>query len=116
MSSNEFIATSGYYFQDYYYDPACTDQGIEYLDEHNGHDHDGLGYHYHVSRAELDDGTLTDVFPFYIGPTYAGTLQDDAIASCSTGAGGGPGGGGPPGGGSPGGGPPPLGNLFSSRR
>ena len=110
MSSNQFIATSGYYFQDYYYDPSCTAQGVQYLDEHNGHDHDGLGYHYHVSRAELSDGTLTDVFPFYIGPTYAGTLQDEAIASCSTGTGTGPGGGGPPGGSGPPGGGPPTGS------
>lgn len=107
LSSNQFVTTSGYYFQDYYYDAACTEQGLEYLDKHNGHEHDGLGYHYHVTRAKDGEGNFTDVFPFYIGPTYAGTLQDNAIASCSTGAGGGgPGGGGPggpPGGGGPGG-------------
>ena len=108
MSSNTFTATSGYYFEDYYYDAACTALGIEYLDEHNGHEHDDLGYHYHITLSDDGDGTYTDVFPFYVGPTYAGTLQDNAIASCGTGGGmgGGPpggGGGGPPGGG---GGPP----------
>ncbi len=107
MSGNEFVTTSGYYFEDYYYDASCTAQGIEYLDEHNGHDHDGLGYHYHVSVEQLADGTLRDVFPFYVGPAYAGVLQDNALAQCSTGqmlpppGGGGGGEGGPPQGGPP---------------
>jgi hypothetical protein len=85
MSGNVFTATSGYFLQDYYYDASCTAQGIQYLDEHNGHDHDGLGYHYHVTLKKADDGSLKDVFPFYVGPRYAGTLQDNAIATCSTG-------------------------------
>ncbi|MEM7126630.1 MAG: YHYH protein [Chloroflexota bacterium] len=89
-SSNELLATSGYYFQDYYYDAACTEQGIEYMDEHNGHEHDGLGYHYHVTRSDNGDDTFEDIFPFYMGPTYAGTLQDEAIAACDTGQNNGP--------------------------
>lgn len=98
LSGNQFVATSGYYLQDYYYDASCTAQGVEYMDKFNGHSHDGLGYHYHITRAEVEDGTYTDVFPFYIGPTYAGTLQDEAIAMC---------GGGPP----P---PPPLSGAIIS--
>ncbi len=108
MSGNEFVTTSGYYFEDYYYDASCTAQGIEYLDEHNGHDHDGLGYHYHVTVEQLADGTFSDVFPFYVGPAYAGVLQNNAIAACSTGQMMGPPGGGeggPPQGGGPGGPP-----------
>lgn len=107
MSGNTFTATAGYYFQDYYYDAACTAQGIQYLDEHNGHEHDGLGYHYHVTQVDNGDGTYTDAFPFYVGPTYAGTLDENALAACGTAAGGGPPGGGPGGnaGGPPGGQP-----------
>jgi hypothetical protein len=98
LSGNVFTTTSGYYLQDYYYDATCTTQDIEFLDEHNGHTHDDLGYHYHVSVEKAADGSLKDVFPFYVGPRYAGKLQDNAIATCNTGAG--------PGGGPPGGGPP----------
>ncbi len=101
MSGNKFPATSGFFLQDHYYDPTCTAQGIQYLDKHNGHDHDGLGYHYHITVKKANDGALLDVFPFYIGPRFAGKLQDSAITTCSTGAGG------PPGGGP--GGPPPGG-------
>lgn len=98
LSQNSFIATSGFYFQDYYYDAACTAQGGAALDEHNGHDHDGLGYHYHVTRTRNPDLTLSDVFPYFVGPTYAGTLPPESFASCDAGGnpGGGPGGGGPP--------------------
>ncbi len=106
LSGNVFVTTSGYYFEDYYYDPSCTTQGVAYLDEHNGHDHDGLGYHYHVTVVDNGDGTFTDVFPYYIGPNYAGQLLDGGIATCG-GMGGGPGGGGPGGGPPGGGGGPP---------
>lgn len=92
LSRNTFVTTSGFYFQDYYYDSACTAQGEEYLDEHNGHDHDGLGYHYHVTMGETGDGDYTSVFPYYVGPTFAGELMDNAITQCG---GRGPGGGGP---------------------
>jgi len=83
LSGNSFTAESGIYFQDYYYDSACTALGGPYLDEHNGHDHDGLGYHYHVT-AEQDGDSLTGVFPFIIGPTFYGELQDQAVANCYT--------------------------------
>ncbi|MFK7802857.1 MAG: YHYH protein [Anaerolineae bacterium] len=102
LSGNVFTTTSGYYREDYYYEASCSAQGIQYLDEHNGHDHDGLGYHYHVTVVDNGNGTYEDVFPFYIGPVYAGILTDEAIASCD--GGGGPGG--PPGGGGGPGGPP----------
>ena len=97
LSGNMLEDSSGYYFEDYYYDPDCAAQGGEYLDEHNGHDHDGLGYHYHT----------TATFPFNIGPTFAGALPANGLTTCSDspqptlGGGGGmmpPGGGMPPGG------------------
>lgn len=87
MSGNQLVAVSGYYFQDYYYDSSCTAQGPQYLDEHNGHNHDGLGYHYHVSRTQNADGTLKDLFPYYIGPAFAGTLTSESFAMCDTGGG-----------------------------
>ena len=109
MSGNPILAESGAYFQDYYYDAACTAQGDTYLDEHNGHYSEALGYHYHTTLVALADGTLDYAFPHYAGPTYAGVLQDNAIASCGTFGGGGnagPGGGGRGGGGGAQGGAP----------
>mgnify|MGYP000082205707 CR=1 FL=1 len=94
LSGNTIVAEAGLYAEDYYFDPACADEGDDKLDEHNGHDHgDGKGYHYHV----------TSTFPYNIGPTFAGALDDDSLARCSdsfapAGMGGGPPGGGPPGG------------------
>lgn len=49
------LAVSGYYIEDFYYEATCTAQGDEYLDQYNGHSHDGLGYHYHTS---VDDDLL----------------------------------------------------------
>ncbi|MBV1883592.1 MAG: hypothetical protein KUG82_18265 [Pseudomonadales bacterium] len=63
----------------------------EYLDEHNGHDHDDLGYHYHIT-VESTDGS-TPKFPYIIGPTFYGELDDNAVNSCG---GTSLGGGGPP--------------------
>lgn len=83
LSGNAFVVTSGYYFEDYYYDAACSTQGLAFLDEHNGHEHDGLGYHYHVTRTDNGDGTFRDAFPYFIGPTYAGTLPPGSFARCA---------------------------------
>ena len=88
MSGNDFIATTGFYKEDYYYDVDCTNQGMVYLDEHNGHDHDDLGYHYHI----------TNTFPYFTGPTLYGTVPNASDTACdgvSAMGGGGPGGGGP---------------------
>lgn len=68
-------AVSGIYYEDYYYDPQCTAQGEEYLDEHSGHDHDGLGYHYHTSVDE----NLSPVFPLVNGPDYYGSLNSSSF-------------------------------------
>lgn len=84
MSGNNFVATSGFYKEDYYYDSDCTDQGIEYLDQYNGHDHDDLGYHYHITYS----------YPYFTGPTLYGTVDTTLVAMSCDGveAMGGPGG------------------------
>lgn len=74
-SGNSISATSGIFFQDYYFDSAC---GSACLDSHNGHDHDGLGYHYHVTITGTN-GVYTPAFPYIIGPTYYGTLHNTAM-------------------------------------
>ena len=68
-------AVSGIFYEDYYYDPACTAQGDKYLDEHNGHDHDTLRYHYHVT---VDDD-LAPTFPAVHGPDYYGDVGDGSF-------------------------------------
>lgn len=68
QSGNTIAATSGIFYQDMFYNWTCTEQGDKYLDEHNGHDHDGIGYHYHLTIDE--SGTAT--FPYTAGPQYYG--------------------------------------------
>lgn len=67
-----YTVASGFYFEDYYFDAACAAAGNQYLDEHNGHDHDGLGYHYHQ----------TEGFPYNVGPVYRGELNPNAVQTC----------------------------------
>lgn len=86
MSGNDFDAESGLYFEDYWFDEECADQGGKYLDIHNGHDHDDYGYHYH----------FTMTYPYVMGPVFYGELGDDALASCQSNPAESPGGGGPP--------------------
>ncbi len=96
QSRNLIPAVAGTYFEDYHYDAACTAQGEQYLDEHNGHNHDGLGYHYHATRKQNADGTFIDTFPYYIGPEFYGKVHDITQQNgvrCTAGR---PGGGGQP--------------------
>lgn len=81
QSSNSIDAVPGVYFEDYYWDSSLAAMGGEYLDQHNGHDHDALGYHYHVTAEEVD-GRLSPVFPYQIGPTFYGELPNDTFAIC----------------------------------
>ena len=75
LSGNVISATSGIFMQDYWYDTSCT----TCLDPHNGIDlHDGRGYHYHVTAQPGPWGHLVPVFPYVLGPTYAGQLQPNA--------------------------------------
>lgn len=96
LSSNEFVAESGLYFEDYWFDSNCPAQGSEYLDVHNGHAHDSLDYHYHVTVEQKSNGTFQDVFPMHVGPSFAGILPDDSLSECASDSGGPPPGDGPP--------------------
>lgn len=81
LSGSSINAVSGIYFEDFYWDSALAAMGGEYLDQHNGHDHDDLGYHYHVTVKELS-GKLSPVFPYQVGPTFYGELPDGTFAIC----------------------------------
>ena len=80
-SNNDFVTTSGFYYEDYYYDADLTAIGGEYLDDHNGHSHGDYGYHYHTTVTEVN-GTLEATFPYNIGPTFYGELPQGAITLC----------------------------------
>lgn len=71
----DVLNASGIYYEDFYYDAACTAQGDKYLDEHNGHDHDALGYHYHATTDE----NLTPTFPLVNGPDYFGDVGNGSF-------------------------------------
>ena len=92
LSQNTFDATSGFFFEDYYFDSSCASQGGANLDEHNGHSSDSLGYHYHLTLSEMPSDSLIlpeAAFPFTFGPRYYGELASNALASCSGSNGGG---------------------------
>lgn len=80
LSSNTFIASSGFFKEDYYFDSSCSASGGANLDQSNGHDHDNLGYHYHVTVSSSDN--KTPVYPFIIGPKFKGELADNAVSNC----------------------------------
>lgn len=77
LSSNVINTVSGIYYEDYYYDASCAAQGGEYLNEFNGHDHDNMGFHYHVTI----DSSSRPTFPYIIGPKYYGCIRN---GKCST--------------------------------
>lgn len=99
LSGNTLVASNGYYYEDYYWNSALTDQGGAHLDKYNGHTDSERGYHYHITLTK-DGGTLTPAFPYIVGLRFAGQLADNAVASCASDDGGTgmgpPGGGGPP--------------------
>jgi len=67
LSGNTISSSSGIYFEDYFYNSSCGSLGDNYLNEYNGHQHDDLGFHYHVT---------VDAFPYLIGPKYYGCLPE----------------------------------------
>jgi hypothetical protein len=89
LSGNELVASNGYYYEDYYWNSDLTAQGGAYLDQYNGHNDTTRGYHYHITISELN-GAYVPAFPYIIGTRFAGQLEDNAVASCSTGTGMGP--------------------------
>lgn len=84
LSGNQLVATNGYFYEDYYWEPALSALEGPYLDQYNGHYDEQRGYHYHVTVVE-SDGNLTPSFPYTIGTRFAGQLADNSIARCSTG-------------------------------
>lgn len=97
QSSNEVVAVSGSYFEDFYY--AGAEVTGAQLDQYNGHDTgDDKGYHYHFTQ-KIEDGETKLAFPYTHGPRFRGDIPDNGITTCgAAGGGGGPGGpGGPPG-------------------
>lgn len=105
QSGNPVSAASGLFYEDYYYDAALTAQGGAYLDKNNGHDHDSLGYHYHLTIEHSQGGKLVPAFPFTFGPRFHGKLESNALTTCASSATALPAGGNPPPGGMP---PPPA--------
>jgi hypothetical protein len=71
-NGNPVTLTSGVFAQDYYYDSTGCTVAAACLDQYNGHDHDGLGYHYHVTVS--DSTNYTPAFPYVVGLQYYGTL------------------------------------------
>jgi len=73
-SSGTYIKTDvGVFYQDYYYDKYCfaantVSNSYVYLNEFNGHDHDDLGFHYHM----VTDTAMNPIFPYTMGPMYYG--------------------------------------------
>ncbi len=79
QSGNTISASSGVYFEDFFFNSTCAARGGQYLDSHNGHDHDGIGYHYHLTM----DSAGIPTFPYSVGPKYYGCLQSGS-QSCGT--------------------------------
>lgn len=74
QSGNPILGRSGILYEDYYYNATCAAQGGEFLDQFNGHDHDGLGFHYHTTV----DLAMQPVFPYIVGPKMYGCLRGGA--------------------------------------
>eukprot|EP00981_Chlorochromonas_danica_P005239 scaffold1050_cov176-Ochromonas_danica.AAC.5 len=71
--SYSITAVNGAFYQDYYFNANCSMKGREYLNEFNGHDHDNLGFHYHLT---VDNESFLPSFPYSVGPKYYGCIQD----------------------------------------
>jgi len=85
--SGDLIQTSsGFYFEDHFYNSSCTEQGDEYLDEFNGRYDRVYGYVYHstISDLTLNPDSIKSVFPHFIGPRFFGNLHSNAIVQCNT--------------------------------
>ena len=67
----------GVYYEDYFFNQTCANQGGVYLDSHNGHSHDSLGYHYHITV----DNNNKPVFPYLVGPKFYGCTNMGCMRS-----------------------------------
>jgi hypothetical protein len=67
----ELPARLGVFYEDYFYNQSCYAQiGDQFLDMHNGHNHDGIGYHYHLTVT----ADMHPVFPYSVGPQFYGCI------------------------------------------
>ncbi|MCO1333253.1 YHYH protein [Microbulbifer sp. OS29] len=90
LSGNVFQTTSGFFYQDYYWNPDLTSQGDANLDQYNGHNNNERGYHYHLTVVLDGEGQLIPSFPYTFGPRFYGELDDQTVVSvCSDEVGGG---------------------------
>ncbi len=71
----------GAFFEDYWFDIGLDDGSPHALDAFNGHAHDEIGYHYHITRIQNGDGSFTDVFPYIVGPWFHGELHPGAVSA-----------------------------------
>lgn len=69
----------GFFYEDYYFDNSYR-INQEYLDEHNGHEHEPYGYHYHFTINKFQE----PIFPFIIGPKYYGCLSQISAQCCQS--------------------------------
>ena len=72
---------AGSFFEDYWFDIGLDDGSPHALDAFNGHAHDDIGYHYHITRIQNGDGSFTDVFPYILGPWFRGELHPGAVSA-----------------------------------
>ena len=71
----------GAFFEDYWFDIGLDDGSPHALDAFNGHAHDDIGYHHHITRIQRGDGSFTDVFPYILGPWFRGELHPGAVST-----------------------------------
>jgi hypothetical protein len=82
QSRNPISSESGIYYEDYFYNSTCGNLGAEYLNEYNGHSHDGYGFHYHTTL----DSSLSPAFPYHVGPKFYGCIKSpDTCFAAATG-------------------------------
>ena len=70
----------GAFFEDYWFDIGLDDGSPHALDAFNGHAHDDIGYHHHITRIQNGDGSFTDVFPYILGPWFRGELHPGSVS------------------------------------
>jgi hypothetical protein len=78
-SSVPVVAVSGVFAQDYYYDASPCTVAAACLDQYNGHDHDGLGYHYHMTITRDSNGAFTPRFPYIVGMKFRGVVPGNSF-------------------------------------
>jgi hypothetical protein len=64
--------------QHWFYNASCTAIDRHHLNEYNGHEHDELGFHYHLTITNDDELTHDQpqlVYPYIIGPYFYGCVD-----------------------------------------